>query len=581
MTDPMPTMPPKPSALQRWGPVVAIVAVVAIIGTIVVVGGGDDDQQASTGTAPDGGQEIGASAVPITYQEAEAEGTVDDIDWVPSCDLETGYLAMPTVYAPPCLPAFDGDNGGETHKGVTEDTIRIAIYRAPENADLLAALQGKLDDPEIADVTRAAFAEMLSDVYETYGRRVEFVDFEAQGAADDETAAIADAREVANDLNVFASIGGPTLTGAYAAELAKNGVLCIGCGAANPDSKYQEFAPHWWGGQATAEQFLLLVGEFVAGNLLGGNAEYAGSEELRSKERVFGVAHFEQEVPVFGEVEAEVNERGSERGYESALTETYTLDFATMPERAASIIAKMKEAGVTTIIFLGDPIMPIYLTQAATAQDYFPEWIVTGTVLTDTSALARQYDPQQWAHAFGVSGLGVRTPPELSNSWRLHDWYFGEPPAAKATQAILYSNVSLLMLGIYLAGPDLTPDTFRDGLFRLDPVGGGPTTPQISFGEHGYFTNPDYLGIDDMVVIWYDADEVGIDEQGVEGPGLYRYVDGGRRYLPGTLEIGDVDLFDEEGTVLGFDEIPEEDRAPEYPSPERGEGCPPLGCSPL
>jgi hypothetical protein len=56
-------------------------------------------------------------------------------------------------------------------------------------------------------------------------------------------------------------------------------------------------------------------------------------------------------------------------------------------------------------VFLGDPIMPIYLTKAATDQNYFPEWIITGTVLTDTTVFGRLYDQKQWAHAFGISSL--------------------------------------------------------------------------------------------------------------------------------------------------------------------------------
>lgn len=582
MTAPLPSMPPKASPLKRWGPVIGIVVVVAIVGAIVVLGGSDDTTDTASGpgtgaTETSAGGEV-PDSLPITYDEAVEAGTVDDYTWPDNCDTETGRLMMPTVYAAPCVPVFEGDNGGATWQGVTEDTIKVAFYRAAENNDLLSTLQGKLDEPEDAMATRRAYLEMFTDLYETYGRRVELVEFQATGAADDETAAIADAREVAQDLGVFASIGGPVLTGAYAEELAKQGVLCFGCGAANPDAKYQENAPYWWGPQASAEQFLNIVSDFVGGQLLGKPAEFAGSEEIQGQERVFGVVHFEQEVPVFSEVEAEVAERGAERGYESALTETYTLDFAVMPERAQSIIAKMKEADVTTIIFLGDPIMPIYLTEAATAQDYYPEWILTGTVLTDTAALARLYDQDQWAHAFGLSSLPARAPREEGASWRLHTWYFGEEPQAPNTQAIIFGDVSMLMQGIQMAGPDLTPETFAAGMFRLPENGGGPTTPTISFGDHGHFANPDYLGIDDMTVVWWDVDEVGLDEQAVEATGMYRYVDGGKRYLPGEMEPGTVTLFDEEGTVLVYDEVPDEDVPPDYPSPEQGAGCPAVGC---
>ncbi|HMJ78053.1 MAG TPA: hypothetical protein VK507_18885, partial [Iamia sp.] len=145
----------------------------------------------------------------------------------------------------------------------------------------------------------------------------------------------------------------------------------------------------------------------------------------------------------------------------------------------------MKDAGVTTIVFLGDPIMPIYLTQAATAENYYPEWVIAGTVLTDTTALGRQYDNTQWTHAFGVSNLAGRKPIAEQDQWRLHEWYYGEEPEAKLTSGVVWPNVQILMLGIHMAGPNLTPETFQGGLFSYPPSGGGPTTPQISFGNHG------------------------------------------------------------------------------------------------
>jgi hypothetical protein len=346
--------------------------------------------------------------------------------------------------------------------------------------------------------------------------------------------------------------------------------MFIGCGLGLPDSKYQENAPYMWGGQATPEQYLLNLGDLITERLNGKPASFGGPD-VKDRQRVFGVVHFEQEVPVFSEVEAQVAAEGDKRGYQSAATETYTLDLSKAPERSRTIIAKMKDAGVTSIIFLGDPIMPISLTQAATEQDYFPEWIVTGTVLTDTAALARRYDPAQWAHAFGISSLPARMPREAQDPFKVHQWYFGQPPAAKTTNAIIYAGISQLALGIHLAGPELNPETFRDGLFRYPPTGGGPTTPRISFGRHGTFIDPngeertDYLGIDDVTLIWWDADAAGVDESGNDGVGLYRYMDGGQRYLPREMPKGDLDAFNEAGTVLLYETPPPEDKAPEYP----------------
>ena len=152
---------------------------------------------------------------------------------------------------------------------------------------------------------------------------------------------------------------------------------------------------------------------------------------------------------------------------------------ADLPEKARVLVGQLKKAKVTSVVFLGDPIMPIYLTKAATDQDYFPEWIITGTVLTDTTVFGRLYDQKQWAHAFGVSSLAARVPQDQGEAWRQYEWFYGEPPAAKKTVAVIYDPIRILMLGIHMAGPHLTPETFRDGMFAYPPSGGKPTAPAL------------------------------------------------------------------------------------------------------
>lgn len=566
-----PSAPSRSGFAKRYGPLVAILAVVGVVVALTVLGGGDDSTEDESAE-----REAGKADIPITYPEAEEAGTVDDYDWGENCDPETGRIRMPSIFAPPCVPVWpEGeDNGGETGTGVTADTIKVVNYVPPEGGDLAGALQGLLDTAEDARATQEGYLEMLSSLYETYGRKVEIIDFKASGT--DDVAARADGRKVATEIRPFASFGGPALSQGYAEELAAEGILCFGCGVSAPGSKYLELAPHMWGAQANPEQYILILGNFVVNRLLGRPAEFAG-DDLKDKERVFGVIHFEQDPPVFGDVRTAVQECGAAQGYEAALTETYTLDLAKAPERSATIIAKMKDAGVTTIIFLGDPLYPRFLTQAATAEDYFPEWVVTGTVLTDTTVFGRSYDPEQWKHAFGLSSLPTPTDRTVRDSWRLYEWYFGTPPPAQNTNALIFPGVSLLLQGIQMAGPDLNPDTFEAGLFNLPPIGGGPTTPQISFGDHDFFDSTecdrdgdlDYVGIDDMTEIWWDPEAVGPDEQGNEGKGMWRYARGGTRYLPGEMPEENTYAFDPEGAITGYgpDEIPDEDLWPEYPSP--------------
>jgi hypothetical protein len=74
----------------------------------------------------------------------------------------------------------------------------------------------------------------------------------------------------------------------------------------------------------------------------------------------------------------------------------------------------------------------------------------------------------------------------------------------------------------------------------------------------------DYLALDDTTEIWWDPSSSGPDETGVEGVGLYRYVDGGKRYMPNEWPTTPTKAFQPEGTVLFYAERPEADRPPQY-----------------
>ena len=94
----------------------------------------------------------------------------------------------------------------------------------------------------------------------------------------------------------------------------------------------------------------------------------------------------------------------------------YALDPATLQETAANAIAQLKQAGVTTVIFAGDPVAPRDFTREATKQEYFPEWFLNISALVDTNVFARTYDQEQWQHAFGLTALAARVDPEKAGA---------------------------------------------------------------------------------------------------------------------------------------------------------------------
>ena len=581
MTDPQTRPWPKLSLLQRYGPLILVVALVAGAGVVATAKGkgtSTDGPAAPTESAAKGYAQD--PRLPVTYADAEKAGTLDQYDWGDRCDPETGRVAFPSVYAPPCVPVWKGakpwvdrggktitDNGGETAPGVTADTITVAYYQ-PSPQDISATLQafGVLDEPKVAQQGIADLIEAANGMYETYGRKVVFKPFQASGDGRSPATARADARKVALDMHAFASIGGPTQTSAYQDELARQGVLCIACGYATPDAAYQRNAPYSWGQLASPDQLLYGVFDFGSRNLFGKKAQFAGDPKLAAKTRVFGIVHYEQDPPVFGQLERDAVKRYEAQGYKAKDILTYLLDLNTLPKQAQAIIGRLKADGVTSVVFLGDPLMPKYLTEQATAQDYHPEWIITGTVFTDTTAAARLYDQDQWAHAFGASSLPARTVPEKTEPWRLYRWWFGKDPKATKTLPLMGPVVTQLFLGIQGAGPHLDAESFAGGLFRYPPSGGGPTTPRISFGFHGLFDKPDWVGVDDFTNVWWDPKAKGPDEQDTEGVGMWQYAAGGTRLQLGEVpEVDDSVLFGKDGAVAILDEVPEQDRVPDYP----------------
>lgn len=561
MTPRTATPPPRPSWVARFGPLAVILVA---LGAVAFLSSTGTEEVTTAGPGAESTTGSANAELPVYYQDAEEEGELDQYDFGDDCDPETGRIKVPSLYAPPCVAARPDVERTVDGQGVTDTEITVVAYVAADD-DLSASLNAQLDPPEASADTSNKIIEMFAQTYETWGREIKVV--RMKGSGSDETSARADAVKVAEEIKAFASIGGPGQEGAYAEELARRGVICVGCGLSLPDSALQRNAPFLWGNLQTPEQYLLNLGDFIIERLMGEKAEFAGSPEIRSQVRNFGVVHFEQDPPVFDGVEDQVRERGGARGYNPAVNLTYQLVIADLPEKARVLVDQLKKAKVTSVVFLGDPIMPIYLTKAATDQNYFPEWIITGTVLTDTTVFGRLYDQQQWAHAFGVSSLPTRLPQDKGESWRIYEWFYGEPPAASKTVAVINEPIRILMAGIHQAGPRLTPETFRDGLFAYPPSGGKPTNPRISWGDHGLFEAPDFNAVDDMQVIWWNAELEGPDEQGEKGKGMMMSADGGKRYLPGEMPHTPANVFDPDGAVALYDELPADAVPPSYPSP--------------
>jgi hypothetical protein len=549
--------------LRRYGPVALVLAALVAAGALATVEEHGPASSPASSSAP-----ARAVRVPPTYAGARAAGTTARFRWSPQCDRATGRLKVPSVNAPPCVPVFSGDNGGSTGNGVSGSTITVVYYQSPPG-DLVAAIQGAAGTPATNLATARAYVDMFNKIEELYGRHVRLVLYNATGNSDDAVAAQTDAVRVAEQLHAFASINGPAQTPVYQQELARLHVLCISCAIGSTYSDYQKDAPYLWGLLPTPDTLLNTTWSYVIDQLNGHDAQWAGEASLRRRTRKFMVVSYQQTPPVYNGLTAELTRRfvaAHVNFVHQGLS--YVLDLATLPDQAATIAAKLKASGATTVIFAGDPIMPIYLTKACAALGFYPEWVITGTVFTDTSTLGRYYNQKEWAHAFGISSLSVPVPVSRGDAHRLYAWWYGagKDPPAPTTAGVVLPPLELLFDGIQLAGPHLTPDTFRAGLFRSPPSGGGVTSPLAAYGYQGAAPLPAYAVPADHTYIWYDAAAKGSDEEGQAGSGLIRYVDGGRRYRDNVTPTAPVHMFDPTGTVTSYPAPPPGpgNRAPAY-----------------
>jgi hypothetical protein len=558
---------------KRYGP---IVVVIALIGAAVLVfgGGGDDgDDEAATDGATTSEEELIASG-PMTWQKAEQEGETANIDWGPNCDTETGKIKLVSTYAPPCVEPFEGDNGGATSPGVTADAVKVVEYIADPALDPLTAATvsgaGADVNPQTNAETVKGFADLYNKLYETYGRRVDVETYTGTGAGDDVEAAKADAIAIA-EKDPFMVIGGPgQASPVFSTELASRGILCAGtCAIGIPQSIVDEYQPYIWQFGPVPDQAAALAAEMI-GKLAGpGKAAFAGDDATRAKDRVYGLLHYDTPDGDHEQVFEELRDQLVDNGVELATEIEFTLDLARAQENARTNIARLKDAGVTTIIYYGDPLTPGSLTKEATAQDYHPEWIMGPTFLMDTSLFARLTDVEQWKNGFGISLIAARGVQETISAFRIWDWAYGGLPPNNTANLLNAGMLTTVFPGIHLAGPELTPETFRDGLFRFPPSGGGPTEAELSRGDHGIWPDTDLGGTDDATIVWFDPTVSGEDEVGHQGAGLYRYADGAERYtlghFPDTVE--EAGLFDNDSSVTIFDQVPAEDQTPDYPPP--------------
>lgn len=516
-----------------------------------VAGGGARTGAAGTAgaAAPTGG------AQPTGQQAAAAPPEGVKFGSGPNC-REDGKQKAFSYASPPCVEWAPGTpNGGATDKGVTGDKILVIRYRGQENAATSAALTGAgaTDSRENTEKQFQNFVKYFNQHFETYGREVILKVFDASGDTDESQRA--DAITIAEKLGAFAVLNAGTVG---AEELARRGVLCM-CTTSLSRQYYGALPPYIFSSLPSSEGYSTHAAEYLGKRLAGDPAIHSSDPAMKTKVREFGHIWYEGEngradpIRKIGR-DFYINELGK-YGIKLKGEFSYIFDIAKAPDQAQSMIAKMKSEGVTTITLAVDPLYPIFITQEATKQNYYPEWIILGTALSDTTFFGRTYDKAQMRSAFGISPLYVSWA-DNRNSPGWKEFHHGDPSAnegvtdGKVAVNVNRSVVNILFSGIQMAGPKLNQDTFAQGLFDMPAVGGSPARPLLKF------TRQDPTWYKDFSELFWDSTTTGRDEVNKDGAGAFLRVDGGKRYQAGQWPDSAPKVFNKDGAVFTTDNPP-------------------------
>jgi hypothetical protein len=433
-------------------------------------------------------------------------------------------------YSPPCM-TFSGGNGGATSPGVTPDTVRVAVRIGSFSNGMLDALskvaKAQIPDesPEVIARTIAGLTEYFNRTYQMYGRKLEVVVYDGKGdvlkeaTGGGQEGAEADALKVSKEIQAFADIS--AVSPVYADALARRGVVNIGAPFMSREWLSQR-RPYTWSQFTDCSTIVESVGSYYAIKMANGNADNAGGA-LKGRPRKVGI--IAPENSWYQECVAAGVRILASAGVQPVLNEKYRLEVNQMSIQAGEKLAKLKNAGVTTVVCGCDPLFMTFLTAKAKEQDYTPEWLITGVALIDNDLIGSIMEPSQWSHSFGVSFSGPSQPAGRSLGYRAYKAVRSDEPSFGVD--LIYNQLQLLAIGVQMAGPNLTPATFEQGMFRY-PTRTGPS------GTWGFKPGDHSTSDDAREVVWNPR----ATSVQTRNPGAYVDPNGGARFPIGKWPAG-------------------------------------------
>ena len=414
--------------------------------------------------------------------------------------------------SPPCVATWDDakGNGGATSPGVTATEVRIAF---PIYSDATFTTWPKLQP----------IVDFFNTRFQLYGRKIRIVPFVSQqvngqydgSKVNDPALQRADASQI-TQLKVFGTLDFLDVVPyswslpVFRDILTKNKIVSISGGASPPYGTEQDLvahAPYEWSYYPTIDTVMRNVATMTCRQLVGKPAQHAQDPELAGKKRSFALV-FPSDAQLGGSVPGLSTLLGILEGCGVRSPELIRYDAnddnQILPQ--SEKLRQLREAGVTSLIFFPHTGSKGRAAPQTLAErvGYRPEWVTIGwnKYLTDIWSSSPQ---SQKDGTFGVA-LWNKMPQLQVEFWYQAFLAAGGIPddAAVLNNALnFYNELLLLASGIQMAGPNLTPASFAEGLRTTTfPNPGGGTRPYfqatVGFGSGSSSMVQDFAGF------WFD-----------------------------------------------------------------------------
>ena len=488
--------------------------------------------------------------------------------------------------SPPCVPAFKGNNGGATYQGVTANRVTILFHfhydqgtcgSGVGESNVCVPPQGYYDMDKPSDYDQfflfqylGAWQYYFNTHYQSYQRKVHFMvylsslpanqaqqynNFNGWGTCSDgETDAALNYR----DLHPFAVLDefySDAERACYRTYMVQHHVLVFGGQVVwLTQDFYKQFHGLVWEYSETMDRASQNYASWFCTRIAPYPSNFAG-QGSNGKKRKFGIVYYDPGANTAGghtDIDWEKILEGdikAQCGVTMADKATYPIYQAwsssgTQSSRMLADMQRFQHEGITSVVMVGASGDD---ANQASSINYFPEWLIMGDDINDSSLFAAGMPSDEEAHSIALTQQPLQNAdgqPVERACYEAITWAWPNIPrdTLDISYACLYyyDDLRQLFTGIQVAGPHLTPESMNEGFHAIPPhPSPGPDQPAC------FYLPDDYTCFKDVTVEFWDpnaqpASQCGqtCNRSGSYANGCWRMWMGGARFLPGEWPKG-------------------------------------------